>query len=378
MATFRHTPARQPPPVLPACLDANRALSPWPSLVNQAKTADGPAGPWPADAMHVGFFDTRSDTNVQLFGQVIELARRVETSRAPIIPHAILLSRPPQALPRGFVLHLLTPFTEMAGSTVAQCLFAGLNRLSHGPGRYYVWKPLMHLLLPASVDRLLLLDTDVVIIRPLSELWAVFAQFSPTAVIGIAPEQSNMYEEDSNWKMKGRNGGVQLLHLGRMRASPKYTPQLDRYASGMAGVKLGYLGDQTLYTHLAYEVPELFHQVGCEWNRQLSSHFGFTNASVHACARPCGLMHVNDRRFKCIAWQMQKEGATCEAWHGLVTRASLLKKGVSLPSNEGPAATEACPQMEAPEARMWRKAMKRFFWGCCIPSSMNGHGPVVR
>lgn len=316
--------------------------------------------------MHVGFFDTRPRANVALFGQVIELARRAEISSAPIIPHALLLSRPRETLPPGFVLHLLTPFTQKAGSaTVAQCLFAGLSRLCHGPGANYVWKPVMHLLLPESIDRLLLLDTDVVIVRPLSELWSEFSQFNPTAVIGIGPEQSTLYERASGWKMKGKNGGVQLLHLARMRASSRYNAELDWYASGMAGVKLGYLGDQTLYTHLAYEAPELFHQVGCEWNRQLSSHFGFANASVHTCERPCGLMHANDGRYKCIAWQMQREGATCDAWHGLIAHASL-------PRKMGPARNASCPHLRALYAPAWQKAMKQFFWDCCLPGRGGG------
>jgi hypothetical protein len=311
--------------------------------------------------MHVGFFDNRPNAKVNLFGQVVELARRAETSSAPIVPHALLLSRPREALPPGFVLHLLTPFTEKAGSaTVAQCLIAGLSRLCHGPGANYVWKPVLHMLLPESIDRLLLLDTDVIIIRPLSELWATFAQFSPTAVIGIAPEQSTLYEVASGWKMSGKNGGVQLLHLARMRASSTYTAHLDRFASGMAGKRLGYLGDQTLYTHLAHEAPELFHSIGCEWNRQLSSHFGFANASIHSCAQPCALMHANDGRYKCIAWQMQKQGATCDAWHGLVA-------GASTPRKQGPGFSESCPALRASYAPAWQQAMKQFFWGCCVP-----------
>jgi hypothetical protein len=351
IAVFARRPA---PTVQPGCED--RALRPWPALVGPGEVAGVPAGPWPAGAMHVGFFDNRRHVDVGLFGRVIELARRVETSSAPIVPHALLFSRPRAALPPGFVLHLLAPFAEPSGSaTLAQCLVEALRRLCHGPGGNFVWKPLVHLLLPASIDRLLLLDTDVVVIRPLSQLWAMFADFGPEAVVGVGPEQSNLYEQTSGWRMQGRNGGVQLLHLDRMRASPKYNAQLDRYGSGQAGLQLGYLGDQTLYTLVAFESPELFYAVGCEWNRQLSSHFGFANASVHACARPCGLMHANDGRSKCIAWRMQAEGATCGAWHQMVERAS------TRPANE------TCPDLGASHARTWQQAMKGFFGDCCVP-----------
>jgi hypothetical protein len=86
-------------------------------------------------------------------------------------------------------------------------------------------------------------------------VWCGFARFGPAAVLGVAAEQSTLYERASGWRLSGKNGEVQLLHLARMRGSPAYTAQLDRFASGAAGVRLGYLGDQTLYTHMARDAP---------------------------------------------------------------------------------------------------------------------------
>jgi hypothetical protein len=111
---------------------------------------------------------------------VVELARRVETSSAPIVPHALLFSPPREPPPPDFVVLLLAPLAPGRRAAAAQCLGAGLSRLCHGPGGLYVWKAVPHLLLPESVDRLLLLDADAVVVRPLSALWAHFAPIPHT------------------------------------------------------------------------------------------------------------------------------------------------------------------------------------------------------
>ena len=153
--------------------------------------------------------------------------------------------------------------------------------------------------MPRDVRRLILLDTDVVMLRDVRELYAEFERFG-TAAVSVANEQSRLYG-----KMEGKNGGVQLLDLAAMRASAKYNGILDFVGTGRDGRRIGYLGDQTLYTFLANDHPDLFYKLPCEWNRQISAHFGFSNASVHACPRRCGILHANFQPFKCVAWMMQ-------------------------------------------------------------------------
>ena len=90
----------------------------------------------------------------------------------------------------------------------AACLYRNLCRQAHGPGRQYLYKPLLHWVLAADVRRVIVLDTDVVVLRDISELWAEFGRFGD-AMIGVANEQSNLYSGDAI----GKNGGVQLLDL---------------------------------------------------------------------------------------------------------------------------------------------------------------------
>ena len=140
--------------------------------------------------------------------------------------HALLASPLPPSVPA----HIRVAALELR-SPGARCLHANLVRLSHGPGRTYLLKPLLHFVLPPSVRRVLVLDTDVVMIRPLAELWGQFARFGPEAVLGLVAEQSSLYPGNAI----GKNGGVQLLHLERMRRSPAYAAALDHYATGRGG-----------------------------------------------------------------------------------------------------------------------------------------------
>ena len=66
---------------------------------------------------------------------------------------------------------------------------------------------------------------------------------------------------------------------------------------------IGFLGDQTLYTHLAARpgVGGMVYTLPCEWNRQLSMQFGFRSNASHFCPRRCALLHANFRPLKCAA-----------------------------------------------------------------------------
>ena len=47
-------------------------------------------------------------------------------------------------------------------SGLAACLYRGLRRLAHGPGPAYLYKPILHLVLPREIRKLVMLDTDAV------------------------------------------------------------------------------------------------------------------------------------------------------------------------------------------------------------------------
>jgi hypothetical protein len=146
---------------------------------------------------------------------------------------------------------------------------------------------------------------------------------------------------------------VQLLNLDAMRSSQAYTRALDRYASGLDGRWIGWLGDQTLYTFLASDQPSLVYEMGCEWNRQLNTLFGW-DPSVHRCLRRCGILHANNANtIRCIAPMMQRN-PSCSAWkafqHALTH---------PTPSNR------TCVRLNPRKAAEFGRAVERFFGDCC-------------
>lgn len=208
-----------------------------------------------------------------------------------------------------------TPHLLSSMPADALALHANFTKITHGPGSIYMWKPLLAWLLP--MRRAMVLDADVVLVRSVHELWAQFGAFDASAVIGLAREQAPSYEHLG--PTAGVNGGVQLLHLERMRgAEGAYQRELRRCATGACG-DIGYLGDQTLYSLMKAHTPELFHTLPCGWNRQLSIHFyNHKNFSTsHDCPATCGLVHGNQPAFKGMMPKMQTEGraptcAECE------------------------------------------------------------------
>ncbi len=348
----------------PACLsNTSRAAEGEPGL---ASIGDD-------DPIDIAFYDTRPRVSTASMLAAAALANTSSRVRF----HALL--RYPVRIP-GFRVHSLSL------PPAAKCLYDGMARLAHGPGPQYLYKPLLHWVMPKDVRKLILLDTDVIVVRDIARLYAQFGAFG-TAVVAIANEQSLLYQRGSNWKMEGKNGGVQLLDLQRMRRSSSYARALDRVASGEDGRRIGYLGDQTLYTFLAADYPRLFHTLPCEWNRQLSMHFGFRNVSVHACPRRCGIAHANYGPFKCVAKLLQRD-PSCTNWARFAS--SLIRRETSTAGRlvggkllggrvTIGAAVPACPKLESGKRSVFHRAIIDFFGDCCVPdANLSAYRPPAR
>lgn len=76
-------------------------------------------------------------------------------------------------------------------------------------------------LLP-SVDSVIYLDTDLIFLRPLTDLWAKFKKFSEVNLAAMAP-CLNHYGSAANsvpfYGKTGLNAGVMLMNLTRIRVS---------------------------------------------------------------------------------------------------------------------------------------------------------------
>ena len=335
-------PKRPPVTVQPYCRPADAAPPPKKGdaatkVAAVARAAAMQSSSLETSPIDVAFFDTRPSPDVASMRRAAALCN---STTHHVRFHALL--KYPRVLPGFRVTLLKLP-------PLARCLYDGMKRLSHGPGPQYLYKPLLHHVMPREVERLILLDTDIVMVRDVRELFAEFGRFG-TSVLGVGNEQSNLYGKGG----EGKNGGVQLLDLNAMREEPQYDAVLDYVASGHDGRRIGYLGDQTLYSFLATDFPHLFYRLPCEWNRQISMHFGFKNETVHACPRRCGILHANYQPFKCVAKMMQAS-PSCSTWHAF-------QKRLATPAT----ASEPCPKVQMGQRNTFRRAIGHFFADCCV------------
>ena len=163
-----------------------------------------------------------------------------------------------------------------------------IKKRARGPGVYYVIKLMIPWLLP-QVKHAVVLDFDLWIKQPISSITDEFKKFSSTNIIGVSSDimSDKLYNELSF----GVNGGVQLMNLDRMRTG--FYEKILRNYSG----KVGYLGDQTVYSYLYYSYPWLFYKMSCKFNRQLNTHFKI-DPKKYECLDGCVIVHGNQPNFK--------------------------------------------------------------------------------
>ena len=302
--------------------------------------------PYPSSAMHVGFFDDRATPNLNGVQLALHNIHALETSDAPIVAHLVFVYEPRGPTPSGAVLHVIYDETAVHRKNravkLAYCLHRNMVRSALGGGRHYLYKPVLHLLLSPHIEQLIMLDTDTLFVRPLSALWAEFARFPSMAVLGVAPEQNELYTP-----IPGKNGGVQLMHLRRMRESRLYNTLLDWHGSGASACRTGWFGDQTVYSIIGFKSPRLLHQLPCEWNRQLAPTVP-SDSVLHECTGRCGLLHANGIT-KCAVDLMYKYNSSCAVW-GRISRGKTLHGEL------------ACMHGNVRFTRM----AQRHYGGCCI------------
>ncbi|XP_051886219.1 glucoside xylosyltransferase 1 isoform X1 [Pristis pectinata] len=153
-----------------------------------------------------------------------------------------------------------------------------------------VWKKLFkpcasqRLFLPLilkDVDSLLYVDTDVLFLRPMDDIWAFFEDFNQTQIAGMAPEHEeprigwyNRFARHPYYGKTGINSGVMMMNMTRIRK--KYfkndmtTARLkweDLLLPLFKKYKLNITwGDQDLLNIVFYYNPESLFIFPCQWN----------------------------------------------------------------------------------------------------------------
>ena len=280
------------------------------------------------DTIGVVLFDDRPHPHTAAMLALFDALRRLGDGEDQLSFHAVLGTPVPMA---GVTVTSL----ESASAHV-RCVQRGLARFVSTKSKLagVLYKPLLHWLLPPGLARAIVLDTDLVPVRPLSALRADFdAMRSKRALFGAVAEQSTFYGSGRNMPkgVPGYNTGVWLLDLEAMRASARYTWYLDAYQSGVLFKQLGLVPEQNMANGIAGLEPALFHTVGCEWNRQLGSwrlsahgtlaESAFRNGRAELrCAAPCGILHFNciTPSVKACATALTAAHGACSLWEAMM------------------------------------------------------------
>ncbi|XP_076785404.1 xylosyl- and glucuronyltransferase LARGE2 isoform X4 [Arvicanthis niloticus] len=114
----------------------------------------------------------------------------------------------------------------------------------HYSGLYGLMKLVLPSILPLSLARVIVLDTDVTFSSDIVELWAFFGHFSGVILLWLDRLQQTGWEQV--WKLTAKR------------------ELLTQTATSLA--------DQDIFNAVIKEHPELVHPLPCVWNVQLSDH----------------------------------------------------------------------------------------------------------
>uniref|UniRef100_A0A7N4PEF6 Glucoside xylosyltransferase 1 n=2 Tax=Sarcophilus harrisii TaxID=9305 RepID=A0A7N4PEF6_SARHA len=138
-----------------------------------------------------------------------------------------------------------------------------------------------NILILKEVDSLLYVDTDILFLRPVDDIWSLLKKFNSTQIAAMAPEHEeprigwyNRFARHPYYGKTGINSGVMLMNMTRMRR--KYfkndmttarlqwgeilMPLLKKYKLNITW------GDQDLLNIMFFHNPESLFVFPCQWN----------------------------------------------------------------------------------------------------------------
>lgn len=149
----------------------------------------------------------------------------------------------------------------------------------HYSGVYGLMKLTLPKTLPADLDRVIVLDTDVTFATDIAELWKIFRVLKGKQAIGLVENQSDWYlgklwKNHQPWPALGRgfNTGVILLDLKMLRElgwMQMWRLIAEKELTSMLSVSLA---DQDIFNAVLKQHPYLVYRLPCQWNVQLSEN----------------------------------------------------------------------------------------------------------
>ncbi len=150
----------------------------------------------------------------------------------------------------------------------------------HYSGVYGLMKLSLPSILPATLDKVAVLDVDTMLTADIAHLWAFFKVIErQRKLFGLVENQSDWYlgklwEGHKPWPALGRgfNTGVMLLNLQVMRERGWYTMWESVAVRALQTYRSTALADQDIINAVIKDYPDTHAILPCAWNVQLSEH----------------------------------------------------------------------------------------------------------
>lgn len=148
----------------------------------------------------------------------------------------------------------------------------------------------------SHLDSLLYVDTDILFMRPLDDIWNFLSEFNASQVAAMAPEHE---EPTASWYSRfarhpfvppyGINSGVMLMNVTRMLEAKWLDHIIPYYKKHQYDITWG---DQDLINIFFHYFPEKLFQYPCEWNYR-PDHCMYMSNCRSAEERGVSIVHGN-------------------------------------------------------------------------------------
>lgn len=190
-------------------------------------------------------------------------------------------------------------------SNVLQRISFEIHPITFPEGTEEEWKKLFklcacqRLFLPTilqHIDALLYIDTDVIFLRPVEDIWAYFSKMNSSHIAGLSPEHEdfatgwyNRFARHPYYEPLGVNSGVMLMNLTRMRRFHWHDylqPIYQEYK-----LKIAW-GDQDIINIIFHYHSDKLLIFPCEWNYR-PDHCMYTSVCKTAEENGVAIVHGN-------------------------------------------------------------------------------------
>jgi len=150
----------------------------------------------------------------------------------------------------------------------------------HYSGVYGLLKLTLPKILPKSLDKVIILDTDVTFATDIGKLWTLFENFDTSQALGLVENQSDWYIPGKLWKNhrpwpalgRGLNTGVILMDLSKLRKQ-SWSQTWRTVAENDLVTQLSTsLADQDVLNAVLRRQSDLLYHLPCKWNVQMSDN----------------------------------------------------------------------------------------------------------